>query len=197
MKVLSQPECHRVARWLMPTIRFGFKERWDWPTPLGKGFDPCNPDPVIYYRAVEDDGIDHLLISMHSERDYTDCVAADAVGIGEHEYDWEGALIRRIGNDWEIITVAHHKLPYHRVTMATGRPDIYRMEHSHAIYPTFKELRNPMLITHPKLIWLDGMVGKLAGWEKVFNPQVNSPRQWADGLMWTNPAKLFEEMRDK
>jgi len=208
MQILAQPDAELTARRLMPIIEFGVEMPWDWPTKFGEGIDNNDMRPVIYYRSMRDDGNEYLLGAMYSRRDYTKCVFADALGLGEHWHDCEGFLIMRGKmsvsdfHHWQKITVAHHNL----VLGYGGFGDkcaLWRESRSHAIYPDWKYLHNPVTITDPHLINIDHDLTprQIEDWRAEFKPHgVNLWDDWSHrgkykGWMATRPADLFKEMR--
>jgi len=191
MKIYRQPQCHWVAKRLMPTIYCGFEHWVDVPAKFGA--TKFDPKPTVYYRAMRDEENDYLLCALYSPEDYTKCIFADILGLGEHRHDLEGFLVGEEG----VITVAHHELIYSRRFHA-----ISRESRGHAIYPAMRYLRNPIFITHPRLVCFDDLSSRfLNHWDNEFQKHgVNMPWRWSHrgkykGMMWSHPRVLFEVMK--
>ena len=65
--------------------------------------------PVVYWAVRRDPKYWYCLYALFHAHDYTECIAAKILGIGEHKYDYEGFVVRIPvdGGERDIITIKH------------------------------------------------------------------------------------------
>lgn len=210
MKIIKDKRALSLARRHRPLIIQGYDHPVDIPSKIEFGeFKPVSK-PVVYYWVRCDKDFYYIGYALYHYADYTKCVFAKILGLGEHRHDFEGILVRvpyykphhKAKGCGDIITVAHHDFHYDEDN------DVVSVEaRGHGIYPEeywlTSKMGNSLCIDSPRHISLDNF--SRSQWDitkhEFNNHNVNMPDQWSHrgkykGWMWNHPDKLFKELEN-
>ena len=130
--------------------------------------------------------------------DYTDCIFADFLGLGEHKYDFEGFTVRVPvdGGERNVISIFHHTTdkwssPYPSVMVEWGGHGIGRYQHTNDTCLVIGK--------YVDMVSLDAISPVLwdAYKQELNRHSVNMPDQWLEGRLWDCPDQLFKEYFDE